>query len=386
MEGVTKMLKITKKQTLRNLFIFSTSIAERVNQKIQHLTFQARQAYYERDYRGVAIAGTELVNLSSRSESAGRYFQALALSQQGKSDNEDAQFLFRQLANEASQPVKAASLLALGVRAYNLNNFNEAQILLNEASRLAEYNNCAPLTSVISKTAMAAIYSGLGNYEDSLLIIKKVLPQIISFGEVFPAYLGLELNNYAYDLCQSGDSITASHIIKNVIQSPFIAVYPEWLETAREIEQAQTLAGRNQSSITVPREYNRAEILGNLLYFSLPKTRLHIRITYHGSNFQLLDFITNASEESQDRFIALMQCLEGLTTDLNTGIIVYGFTSPFDARAFHFEHNIEKSRLNDLYLFARNVIRYERENPQPNTFHRMRFDEASTQAGYNPSI
>jgi tetratricopeptide (TPR) repeat protein len=386
MEGVTKMLKTTNKQILRNLFIFSTSIAERVNQKIQHLTFQARQAYYERDYHTVAIAGTELVNLSSRSESAGRYFQALALSQQGKSDNEEAQSLFKQLADEASQPVKAASLLALGIKALTLNNFHEAQILINESLRLAEYHNCAPLTSVLSKRAMAAIYSGLGNDKESLLIMKKLMPQIISLGEVFPAYLGMELNNYAYDLCQSGDFITASHIIKNVIQSPFVSVYPEWLETAREIEQAQALACRNHSSTTVPQEYNRAEILGNLLYFSLPKTRLHIRLTYQGYNFKLLDFITNASEESQDRFVALLQCLEGLTTMADTGIVVYGFTSLYDASTFCFERNVEKSMLNDLYIFARNVIRYEKQNPLPNTFYRATMDEAITQAGYNPSI
>jgi tetratricopeptide (TPR) repeat protein len=386
MDGATKMLNINKKQRLRNLFIFSTSIAERVNQKIQHLTFQARQAYYERDYHTVAIAGTELVNLSSRSELAGRYFQALALSQQGKSDNEEAQSLFRQLGNEASEPVKAASLLALGVRAYNLNNFNEAQILINESARLAEYNNCAPLTSVISRTALAAIYSGLGNYEESLQIIKKVMPKILSLGERFPAYLGLELNNYAYDLCQSGDLITASRVIKNVIQSPFISIYPEWLETAREIEQAQALKTQNPSTITVPKEYNRAEILGNLLYFSLPKTCLHIRLAYQGYNFKLLDFTTTAAEESQDRFIALMQCLEGLTTETDTGFIVYGFQSPYDARAFHFERNIEKSRLNDLYVFAGNVIRYEKENPQPVNFYPSRMERAISQESNSPSI
>jgi hypothetical protein len=373
------MLKIIKQQALRNLFIFSTSIEERVNQKIQHLTYQARQAYYERDYRRVATAGTELVNLSSRSESAGRYFQALALSQQGKSDNDEAQFLFKQLVNEASQPVQAASLLALGVTAYRRNDFREAQILINEASILANYNNCAPLTSVLSKTAMAAINSGLGNYEESLLIMNEVMPSLIPFGTVFPICLGMELNNYAYDLCQSGDSITASRIIKSVIQSPFISVYPEWLETAKEIEQAQILASANHASITVPKEYNRAEILGNLLYFPLPKTRFHIRLDHRGYQFKLLDFITNASEESQDRFIALVQCLEGLTTDVDTGITVYGFISPYDATAYRFERNIEKPLLNDLYLLARNVIRYEKENPQPNTFYEVKIDQATSQ-------
>jgi tetratricopeptide (TPR) repeat protein len=376
-EGASKMLKTNKKQALRNLFIFSTSIEERVNQKIQHLTFQARQAYYERNYRQVAIVGTELVNLSSRSESAGRYFQALALSQQGKSDNDEAQLLFKELINQASKPVKAASLLALGVTAYQQNNFKEAQILINEAQILANYNDCAPLTSVLSKTAMAAIYSGLGNYEESLQIIKAGMPRIISWGNLFPSYLGMELNNYAYDLCQSGDSVTASRIIKNVIQLPFISAYPEWLETAKEIEQAQTLTTRNHSTITVPIEYNRGEILGNLLHFPLPKKRFHICLHHGGYHFKLLDFIINASEESQDRFVALLQCLEGLTTDEDTGIVIYGYPSPDDMEILEFERNIEKSLLNDLYLLVRNVICYEKENPQPDTFQGVRMDQAS---------
>jgi tetratricopeptide (TPR) repeat protein len=222
MQNINKLrFQCTKQQILKNLFIFSTSIEERVNWKIQHLTFQARQAAYERDYRRVTITGTELVNLSSRSESAGRYFQALALSQQGKSNSEEAQSLFRQLLNEVSQPVQAASLLALGITAYRRNDFKEAQILISEASRLANYDNSAPFTSILSKTAMAAIYSGLGNYEASLQIIKAGMPQIVYWGNFFPGYLGMEQNNYAYDLCQNGDLLTASRVIKNVFNRHF---------------------------------------------------------------------------------------------------------------------------------------------------------------------
>ena len=111
----------------------------------------------------------------------------------------------------------------------------------------------------------------------------------------------------------------------------------------------------------------------------MPKTRFHIRLDHRGYHFKLLDFITNASEESQDRFIALVQCLEGLTTDADTGITVYGFISPYDATTYRFERNIEKPLLNDLYLLARNVIRYEKENPQPNTFYEVKIDQATSQ-------
>jgi tetratricopeptide (TPR) repeat protein len=366
------MLKTTNKQILRNLFIFSTSIAERVNQKIQHLTFQARQAYYERDYHTVAIAGTELVNLSSRSESAGRYFQALALSQQGKINSEEAQSLFRQLIDEASQPVQAASLLAMGVRAYNLNNFQEAQKLISEASILSNKNNCAPLTSVVSQTALAAVHSGLGNHQISLQIMKEAMPQIILWGNFFPICLGIELNNYACDLWRSGELLAASRVIQPVIQSPFVSAYPEWLETAREIQQAQALTTRNPSIISVPKQYNRAEILGNLRHFPLPKNHFHLCLHDEWYHYEILDIMLNASEESQDRFVALLQCLEALTTDTDTGLLVHSYTSPQNGNAECFTRYIERSRLNDLYLFVQNVVRYEQENPLPNTFYDLK--------------
>jgi tetratricopeptide (TPR) repeat protein len=366
------MLNPTNKQRLRNLFILSTSIEERVNRKIQHLTYQARQAYYKRDYRRVAIAGTELINLSSRSESAGLYFQALALSQQGKSKSEEAQSLFRQLIDETSQPVQAASLLALGITAYRSNHFQEAQKLINEASILANYDNCAPFTAVLSKTAMAAVYSGMGNYQTSLQVMKQTLPQIISWGHFFPSYLSIELNNYAYDLCQSGDLLTASRVIQPVIQSPFVSAYPEWLETAREIQQAQALTTRNPSIISVPKQYNRAEILGNLRYFPLPKNHFHLCLHDEWYHYEILDIMLNASEESQDRFVALLQCLEALTTDTDTGLLVHSYTSPQNGNAECFTRHIERSRLNDLYLLAQNVVRYEQENPLPNTFYDLK--------------
>jgi hypothetical protein len=362
------MLNPTNKQRLKSLFILSTSIEERVNRKIQHLTYQARQAAYERDYRRVAMVGTELINLSPRSESAGLYFHALALSQQGKSNSEEAQSLYRQLVDKASQPVRAASLLASGITAYRSNDFQEAQKLINEASILANYDNCAPFTAVLSKAAMAATYSGQGNYQASLQVMKQVMPQIILWGNLLPGYLGMELNNYAYDLCQSGDLIIASRVIQPVIQSPFVSAYPEWLETAAEIQQAQMLRSRNHSTITVPGEYNRAEMSANLLYFPLPKRYFHISLYYGGIYFGLLDFMMNASEESQDRYVALMQCLEGLTTDADTGTLVRGYTWPEDVESMRFKRNIEESRFNDLYQLTCNVREYEAENPLPTTY------------------
>jgi hypothetical protein len=63
------------------------------------------------------------------------------------------------------------------------------------------------------------------------------LPRLALVGKVFPAYVNLELNNFAYDLAQAGECKAASQIINQVITSPLISAYPEWLETKREIDE-----------------------------------------------------------------------------------------------------------------------------------------------------
>jgi hypothetical protein len=225
------MPKTTKRHTLNTFFIFSTSI-EKLNGRIRELTFIARQASFERDYKKVVLVANELVKLSPRSESPGRYFQALALSQQGKGNKDYANNIFKILSEENPSPVKDASLLALGVSAYQDGDYGMAHSYIKKST---ECSTKTLLTSTICETLRAAICSATGKHKESVLIYEKVLPKIIELGKLFPAYANMELNNLAYDLNKVGEYQVAAKIIQGVIASPSASFYPEWKDTLNEI-------------------------------------------------------------------------------------------------------------------------------------------------------
>jgi tetratricopeptide (TPR) repeat protein len=143
--GVNKMLK---KQTVKSLIVLSSSV-DKVNAQIRQLTIEARQASFERDYKKVGLAAMGLVKVSPQSEPLARYFQALALNQQGKGNKENAIEIFKELTNTNLSYVKSAAFLALGVESYRIGDNKEA---LSFIKKSIDYNSNAPLTSVWCET------------------------------------------------------------------------------------------------------------------------------------------------------------------------------------------------------------------------------------------
>lgn len=223
------MLKTTRRNTLR-LFIFSTSI-ERVKSRSRELTLAARQASFERDYSRVVLAAGELVELGL---SEGRYFQALALSQQGKGYRKQADEIFSELTDCNQSHIKAASFLALGVSAFQRGDEDEAYSFLTKSTQYSIENS---LTSNACQTLRAQIAAERGNYEKSFEIYSSTLPRILAYAKIYPAYVGMELNNLAYDLSQVGHLEIANKIISGVVASPQALLYPEWSDTHQEIHK-----------------------------------------------------------------------------------------------------------------------------------------------------
>jgi hypothetical protein len=377
------MLKTTNKQILRNLFIFSTSIAERVNQKIQHLTFAARQAYYERDYHKVADCGEDLINLSPRSEFAGQYFQALAISRQSNGTNKEVLRIYERLAQDAPSSVQSAAMLALGLNALQSNQLDEAKKLLTESYQISVVNHCDPITAMQTQSALSALYSQQGEHEKSALVLKNALPDIFILGRIFPAYLGMELNNYAYELGQLGQFQAASQIISSVLTSPYANVYPEWQETACEIYEAQAKLRPNRSSLSVPKQkyfnvvnialYQRDHFAkyremytGKVLPFPTTNSRFHVTLTSKENLFNLCNLDINDSQESEERLIEFLYLLNFLCTDSETDYIVRGFVSPENSGMFEFEGNIHFDELDKLFTLIGNVEAHAQCHPFPN--------------------
>jgi hypothetical protein len=384
------MLKTTNKKTLRNLFIFSTSMEERVNQKIQHLTYQARQAYYACDYRQVTECSEELLNLSPRSEFAGLYFQALAISQYGNNKSNEAVQIYEMLAKDAPHAIQSAAMLALGLNASRSNQLDEARRLLTEAYQMGVLNQCAPITTLHTQSALSALYSQQGEHHKSALILKNILPEVFKWGRVFPTYLGDELNNYAYELCQLSEFQAASQIISGVLSMPIAYKHPEWQETAREIHEAQAKSRRNPSPVHPPEEKNlnvvnianykrepsstdQEAYVGKVVRFPTPKNSFQLKLTSHDDIFNFLcNLDIDDSQESEERLMELLYLLNFLCTDSESDYIVRGFVSPENSGLFKFEGNIHSSELGKLLTLIGNVEAYARSNPLPGHRHKFK--------------
>jgi hypothetical protein len=393
------MLKTTNKQILKNFFIFSTSIEEKVNQKIQHLTFQARQAYYIRDYSKVAQYSKELLNLSPRSEYAGLYFQALSISQHGSGNNQETEQAYQMLAQDAPPAVQSAAILALGLKALSSNQLDDAKKLLTESYRISVVNNCAPITAVQTKSALSNLYSLQGNHQASALILEGLLPDILILGKAFPAFSGVEFNNYAYELNQLGQFQKATQIINTALSSPYASAYPEWQETAREIEEAQTQSRHNHTSVKGLRQnslnvvdiasYKREPSVisnqtpaGKVIRFPAPNTHFQLKLT---SKDEIFNFLCNLdiddSQESEERLIELLYLLNFLCTDSEADYTIRGFVSSENSQDFQFQGNIHPSELGRLFTLIGNVEAYARRHPLPK--HRQKLQNEANKA--NPT-
>lgn len=377
------MLKTTNKQILRNLFIFSTSIEERVNQKIQHLTYQARQAYYNRDYHKVAACSNELMNLSPRSEFAGQYFQALSISQHGSNKSEEAEQIYKRLAQDAPPAVQSAAIFALGLNALQSNQLDEASRLLTESYKLASASHSAPLTTLQVQVEFSTIYSLQGDHQTSALILENALPTMFQIGRLFPGYVMSQLNNYAYELNLLGDYQKASHIMGSVLASPYVSIFPEFQETAREIEETQAKLNPNRSSVSVPKQkyfnvvniamYQRDHFAkyremytGKVLRFPVTNNRFHITLAFKDNLFNLCSLDIDDSEESEERIIEFLYLLNFLCTDTQTDYAIRGFVSPEDSGMFEFNGNIHFNELDRLFTLIGNAEAHAQSNPLPN--------------------
>jgi hypothetical protein len=376
------MLKTTNKQILRNLFIFSTSIEERVNQKIQHLTFQARQAYYNRDYCKVTACSQQLMNLSPRSEFAGLYFQALSTSRHGSNKRKETEQVHKMLARDAPPAVQSAAILALGLKAIESNQIDEAKRLLTEAYQIAVVNHCAPLTAIQAQIEFSTICSVEGDHRQSAFILENAFPILYQLGEIFPGYLTSQLNNYAYELNQLGAHQKANHIMGSVMSSPYVDIYPEFQETAREIEEAQAKLSPNRLSVSVPEQkyFNvvniamyqrdhfakyRERYTGNVLRFPQTNNRFTITLAFKDNLFNLCNLDIDESQESEERLIEFLYLLSFLCSDTHTGYIVRGFVSPENSGMFEFTGNIHFEELERLFTLIGNVEAHAQSNPLP---------------------
>jgi hypothetical protein len=359
-------MKQTAKQ-IKNFFIIQSSVRESVEVTAQHLSFLASQAYWNRDYSRLAVLADSLINMSARSEAAGRYYQALALSQQGKGKREMTENTFQQLANHESLPIRSSSILALGLKSMRDGAFDEAGHLFLEANRMSLSNNlCAPTTAINAQNALSMIFSLKGAHQESFDILRGLRPLVGLVGKYLPAVYYDYLNNCACELFSLGDETTAANLIQKVSASPMYLVYPEWQETAADIRLAisEKQPARTRVYVRDIAPSNVVNIISHLrphvyrepscgkadvLAFPVPADTFHITLNYYEQSFGLFQFQFFNTEIYHERFIVFVHHLDAISTNELSGLTVRGFISQDDPENCKIERTIELKNLNKLY-------------------------------------
>lgn len=192
------------------------------------------QFYLNRAMEPLTEAAELLMGLpGERARAAGRYYQALVHIRQG--DHGEAVTLLESVAScEAAPKFRARAIHSLGVIHRREGDRTEAARLYHQAARLAGKDSVAIIRAGMT---LAELHGSEGDHKSSLAHLRAIRPAVELAARVAPFYLPGWCNDVAIDLAGLGRLTEARRFAQFAIASPFVRAYPEWLETAQEIEQ-----------------------------------------------------------------------------------------------------------------------------------------------------
>ncbi len=195
-------------------------------------------------------------------EPIGLYFEAVAIARQGKAKEKSAAIkTLEHLCEATPAAIRASSLLSLGIYEQEQGKNQEAKRLFLYAATLSE--NVAPVTHFLSLSAVSGILSQEGANRQSLDILQSIHPAVVYWGGVYPALLGEQLNNLAYELCQLGELRTSWDYINKACLLQTAVHHPEWLNTKKEIA-AKRAEQKSDYLTAIPRSYGQYETIIHL--------------------------------------------------------------------------------------------------------------------------
>lgn len=215
------------KQNNKSLFI-TNLLASELACDWRRVLHVAEYAASIRDKDSLHLIGARLSTMPGVYSELGELLRALAMNSPGSRVLADA--VFEGLTESQSQLIRSRALLALGSNHLEAGCREQAVLFYQKA---AQINTC-PLNLFCSSLMSIAAKSG------GLDELNRLSPLARYVGRVYPAYQCEYLNSVAVGLHEAGHSEEAGKLIKLVITSPFVSAYPEWGETASEIEQSQS--------------------------------------------------------------------------------------------------------------------------------------------------
>ena len=333
-------MKQATNTVITNFLISRISLSKDVDELINRLSYWARQAYFARDQEQVSRI-TEILELTNyHGQAIGQFYKASVLNN-GPKDLDQASKIWQKLIDDSPPPVRAASLLALGLNELQEQNFTEANRHIGEASDYGLSRGKSPIVYLHAQSSLSYIRSIEGDHVESLKILQKITPEIKYIGKYFPAIAAEHWNNCAYELACVRELEIASHLINKAVSSPYAKVNPSWFDTKKEIDER---LGQKRNASFVAGPTSRF----NVVRFPSKSANISLKLIDKGYHFNVLKMDINDTEESQDSKVSLFTRLDNLTYPLPTKTVLRGHISSDDPDEFIFERFIERASINEV--------------------------------------
>lgn len=215
----------------------------------------AEHAYSARQLDVAGCVGQLLsrLPLSRQTESIGLYYQALNLNRGGRGDTVHAESLLEKVADRASLKYVARAMVALGINAVAVADYQTALSRYREAMRILTRDRLLdPVTFYMTRRMIAVVRGMTGDHRGAVADLEKMFPLARLASSQQPYAYYDYMNTLAVELGEVGRLEQARRASDITLASPFAPAYPEWLETFDEIRLKQRRASRSIVSVPHP--------------------------------------------------------------------------------------------------------------------------------------
>jgi tetratricopeptide (TPR) repeat protein len=221
-------LSETKSVELYQGLLRGISSYQQLGNRLIHL---AEQAHAFRQFDRVREYGQILSHIPIKHHQAiGHYFLAVAANSKGNGDQDEAKRLFELAVDTATDTYKVKSIMSLGALSFHRKDFDSALYYYQETVRAGKLS----ATSLHAIKAISVIKAIEGSHAQAVKDLESILPAI----RYTPAHIHCDiLNSYAVELGDMGRKDEARNIMRVVLASPFAFAYPEWRETAEQVQR-----------------------------------------------------------------------------------------------------------------------------------------------------
>jgi hypothetical protein len=232
------------KATIKRFLMLLSSAKDLQREQLYQLLQKAEYCYCLKDRKGQYEFGKALSLFASPFDLIGDYYQSVYLHKTGH----------KQLAIEKLERVRQEVKGIYADKAtLTLSGMKEVDHDLDESLKLRLDLAKSEFLPIVVESAIgiAAILSSQGEHPKAIEQLERILPLLPKLGNM-PLPFDV-LNSYATELAEVGKIELASEVITPVIVSPYSAFYPNWPETAKEIQEKST----RKSMVT----FNRSNVI-----------------------------------------------------------------------------------------------------------------------------